>query len=144
MSAKYVVACDGSEVSGRALKFAIEQAKTTGASLVLVHVLEWSAYSFLTPEELEERHSRRNQELERARTAVVEPLMESIKGEGVEASAVIRYGHVTETLVDVAEKEGATQMFIGRVGHSNLVKIVFGSVAASLAQTAPVPCTIVP
>jgi len=144
MSAKYVVACDGSKASGRALKLAIEQAKKCGASLLLVHVLEWSPYSFLTPEEIEERHKRRNEELERAKTALMDPLVESTKAEGVEASSIIRYGHVTETLADIAEQEGATQMFIGRTGHSNLAKILFGSVAAAMAQIAPVPCTIVP
>jgi nucleotide-binding universal stress UspA family protein len=144
MSAKYVVACDGSKSSGRALKLAIEQAKMSGASLLLVHVLEWSPYSFLTPEELEERHKRRNEELERASTALVEPLVEATKAEGVKASSIIRYGHVTETIADIAEKEGAAQIFMGRTGHSNLAKIVFGSVAAAMAQIAPVPCTIVP
>jgi nucleotide-binding universal stress UspA family protein len=144
MSAKYVVACDGSKSSGRALKLAIEQAKANGASLLLVHVLEWSPYSFLTPEELAERHKRRNEELERASTALVDPLVEATKAEGVKASSIIRYGHVTETIADIAEKEGAAQIFIGRTGHSNLVKIVFGSVAAAMAQIAPVPCTIVP
>ena len=144
MSAKYVVACDGSAVSSRALKYATEQAKSNGASLLLVHVLEWSAYSFLTPEELEERHSRRNKELERARTALIDPLIESTKAEGVEASSIIRYGHVTETIAEIAEKEAAAQIFIGRTGQSNLAKIIFGSVAAAMAQIAPVPCTIVP
>jgi len=144
MSAKYVVACDGSKASGRALKFAIEQAKSSGASLLLVHVIEWSPYSFLTPEELEERHKRRNEELERARTALVDPLVESAMAGGVKASAIIRYGHVTETIADIAEKEGAAQIFMGRTGHSNLAKILFGSVAAAMAQIAPVPCTIVP
>jgi nucleotide-binding universal stress UspA family protein len=144
MSAKYVVACDGSKSSGRALKLAIEQAKANGASLLLVHVLEWSPYSFLTPEELAERHKRRNEELERASTALVDPLVEATRAEGVKASSIIRYGHVTETIADIAEKEGAAQIFIGRTGHSNLVKIVFGSVAAAMAQIAPVPCTIVP
>jgi len=144
MSAKYIVACDGSKASGRALKFAIEQAKSSGASLLLVHVIEWSPYSFLTPEELEERHKRRNEELERARTALVDPLVESAMAGGVKASAIIRYGHVTETIADIAEKEGAAQIFMGRTGHSNLAKLLFGSVAAAMAQIAPVPCTIVP
>ena len=66
MPTKYVVACDGSSASGRAVKAAVEQAKLTGASLLLVHVLEWSPYSFLTPEEIEERHKRRSEELKRA------------------------------------------------------------------------------
>ena len=144
MSTKYVVACDGSSASGRAVKFAVEQAKVSGASLLLVHVLEWSPYSFLTPEELEERHKRRSEELKRAQVALVDPLIESLFGEGVEASAIIRYGHVTQTLAKIAEQEGAAQMFIGRTGESTLSKLVFGSVAASMAQIAPVPCTIVP
>ena len=144
MSKKFVVACDGSPAAGRALKFAIEQAKSGGASLLLVHVLEWSPYSFLTPEELEERHKRRGEEMKRAETALLQPLVESATAAGVEADSIIRYGHVTETLADIAEKEGASQMFIGRTGHSTLTKLVFGSVAAAMAQIAPVPCTIVP
>ena len=144
MPTKYVVACDGSSASGRALKVAVEQAKISGASLLLVHVLEWSPYTFLTPEELEERHKRRNEELKRAELALVDPLIASLTSEGVEASAIIRYGHVTQTLAEIAEKEGAAQIFIGRTGQSTLSKLVFGSVAAAMAQIAPVPCTIVP
>jgi nucleotide-binding universal stress UspA family protein len=144
MSTKYVVACDGSSASGRAVKVAVEQAKMSGASLLLVHVLEWSPYSFLTPEELEERHQRRNEELKRAEEALIQPVIASLTSEGVEATAMIRYGHVTQTLAEIAEQEGAAQIFIGRTGQSTLSKLVFGSVAAAIAQIAPVPCTIVP
>ncbi len=144
MSLKYVVACDGSSASGRAIKVAVEQAKLSGASLLLVHVLEWSPYSFLTPEELEERHKRRNEELKRAQVALLDPLINSLSDDGVEGSAIIRYGHVTQTLAEIAEKEGAAQMFIGRTGESALSRLVFGSVATAMAQIAPVPCTIVP
>ena len=144
MSTTYVVACDGSEASGRAVRIAIDQAKASGASLVLAHVLEWSPYSFLTPDELEERHKRRTEELQRAQTALIDPLIESVTGEGVDARAVIRYGHVADTLVAIATEEGSAQLFIGRAGQSNLHNLVFGSVAVSLAQIAPVPCTIVP
>ena len=144
MSKKFLVACDGSPASGRALKLAIEQAKMSGGSILLAHVLEWSPYSFLTPEELEERHKRRNEEIKRAETALIEPLAEDVRGEGIEVESIIRYGHVNETLVDIAEKEAVSQMFIGRTGHSSLSKIVFGSVASAMAQIAPVPCTVVP
>ena len=44
----------------------------------------------------------------------------------------------------IAEQEGAAQMFIGRTGDKALAKLMFGSVAAGMAQIAPVPCTIVP
>lgn len=144
MSNKYLVACDGSPASARALKLAIEQAKASGGSLLLAHVLEWSPYSFLTPEEVEERHKRRTEELERAQKASIDPLVEEAAAAGVSASAVIRYGHVTETLAEIAEQEGVAQMYIGRTGGSSLAKLMFGSVAAGMAQIAPVPCTIVP
>ena len=44
----------------------------------------------------------------------------------------------------MAKAEGAAQIFIGRTGSSSLMDRIFGSVAGSLAQIAPVPCTIVP
>ena len=144
MSIKYVVACDGSPASSRALEFAIAQAKNSGASILIAHVLDWSPYSFLTPQELEERHKRRNEELTRAEEAVVKPIVDSVSSQGVQAESVIRYGHVAETLAGIAESEGAAQMFIGRTGHSSLATRVFGSVAGTMAQIVSVPCTIVP
>ena len=144
MSIKYVVACDGSPASGRAVAFAIDHARSNGGSVLIAHVLEWSPYSFLTPEELEERHMRRGEELVRAKTALIDPILASISTDGVEVDSVIKYGHVAETLVDIATEAGATQIVIGRTGQSSLKVRVFGSVAGTLAQIAPVPCTIVP
>jgi nucleotide-binding universal stress UspA family protein len=79
MSEKYIVACDGSSASERALDFAVANAKSTGASILVAHVLEWSPYSFLTPEELEERHKRRAEELDRAQKAVVDKIVKSTR-----------------------------------------------------------------
>ena len=144
MSNKYVVACDGSPASARALQFAIDQAKSNGASILIAHVLEWSPYSFLTPEEIEERHKRRTDELERAKNALVDKLVEHVSSEGIKADSVIKYGHVAETLADIAKQEGVSQLFIGRTGQSTIAARVFGSVAGTMAQIAPVLCTIVP
>jgi len=144
MPDKYLVACDGSSASERALAYAIDQAKRNGASVVIAHVLEWSPYSFLTPEELEERHKRRGEELARARTAIIDPLLASIDTDDIKIDTVIKYGHVAETLCAIATESGATGIIIGRTGHSALTSRVFGSVVTTLAQIAPVPCVIVP
>ena len=45
------------------MEFAVARAKAQNASLTVAHVLEWSPYTFLTPEEIEERHARRTDEL---------------------------------------------------------------------------------
>jgi len=144
MSNKYVVACDGSPASERAVAYAIDHARRDGASVLIAHVLEWSPYSFLTPEELEERHKRRGEELERAKTALIDPILASISTDGIEVDSVLKYGHVAETLCNIATEAAATQMVIGRTGQSSITSRVFGSVAGTLAQIAPVPCTIVP
>jgi nucleotide-binding universal stress UspA family protein len=144
MADTYIAAYDGSDAGRRAVDLALSQAKASGAKLVIAHVLEWSPYSFLTQEELAERHKRRNEELDRAAKAVIRPLEDALKGKGVKIETVIKYGHVAETLCDIAKAQGASQIFIGRTGHSTIVERIFGSVAGSLAQIAPVPCTIVP
>jgi len=144
MSELYVVAYDDSRASQRALDFAVERARRNGARLMIAHVLEWSPYSFLTPEELEERHARRTEEMSRAKTALIDPVVQATEAKGVEATATIRYGNVADTLCAVAEEAGAVQIFIGRTGTAGIATRVFGSVVGSLAQSAPVPCTIVP
>ncbi|SHH41770.1 universal stress protein [Cognatishimia maritima] len=144
MSEKFAVGFDGSDAAKRALEFAIGRAKAQGGSVVLIHVLEWSPYSFLTPNELEERHKRRTEELERAETAVMKPVLDGLGDSGVAIQTVIKYGHIADTLGDVAAANNATQIVIGRNGHSSIGSRVFGSVAGSLVQTSPVPCTIVP
>lgn len=73
MASKIVVGYDGSEAAERALDFAMSRADLSGNSLVIAHVLEWSPYSFLTPSEVEERHRRRTEEMQRAETAILAP-----------------------------------------------------------------------
>ena len=144
MSGKIVVGYDGSAASQRALNFAVEQAKSQGSSILVAHVLEWSPYSFLTPQELEERHKRRNEELARAEEALMGSVNERLADSGIEVETLIKYGHIAKTLVGICQESGASQIVIGRDGETSLGARVFGSVAGTLAQAAPVPCTIVP
>lgn len=144
MSRKIVVGYDGSEAAQRALDFAVSRAKAQGDSLLIAHVLEWSPYSFLTPNELEERHRRRKEELDRAEQAIITPVVKKVEAAGVPVTAVMKYGHIANTLCKIAEDEGAALIFIGRMGQSGLSTRIFGSVAGTLAQVAPVPVTIVP
>ncbi|KIC22284.1 MULTISPECIES: universal stress protein [unclassified Leisingera] len=144
MSNKIVLGYDDSEAAKSALAFAVSLAKAQGAELVIAHVLEWSPYSFLTPEEIEQRHKRREEELKRAEDALLAPVRKSLEDDGVTVSTELKYGHIAETLIDVIKKSGANHLIIGRTGHSALSSRLFGSVAGSLAQAAPVPVTIVP
>jgi nucleotide-binding universal stress UspA family protein len=143
MKQTWVVGYDGSESSERAVAHAAAEAKAHGARLVLAHVLEWSPYSFLTPQELAERHKRREEELVRAR-AVVQPAVDRLKAQGVDAACELRYGHAGDLLCEIAAETGASQIVVGRTGGSALASRLLGSLAITLVQSAPVPVTIVP
>ena len=141
---RFLVALDGSTGSDRALDVAIQLAKLSGASLTLAHIIEWSPFSFHTPDELAERHKRREEELDRARRAIVGPAEILTSDAGVSFDAIVRHGHPAESLVDLAAETGAKQIFIGRKGQSKMGALLFGSVAGSLVQTSAVPVTVVP
>ena len=144
MADKFVVAYDGSPASKRAVEYAVDEAKNLHASVIVVHVIEWLPYSFLTVEENEQRHKRRTEEMDLARKSLLEPVAASLADSGVKIEIVIRDGQVTESLVDLIKQKEATQLFLGRTGQNGLSRLVFGSVVSNMAQVAPVPCTIVP
>ena len=144
MADTYLVGVDGSEGGARAADYAAKCAKGGNARLVVAYVIEWSPYSFNTPQENEERHKRREEEISRAENEVVKPLVASLKKAGIEAEGVVRHGHATEVLSGLAKERKAGQIFIGRRGLSKLQAMLFGSVAGSLVQVSPVPVTVVP
>jgi nucleotide-binding universal stress UspA family protein len=138
-----LVGVDGSEASHRAADFAATRARAGGARLVVAYVIEWSPYTFNTPEENEQRHKRREEEIARAE-AHLAPLLVELRAAGLEVEGVVRHGHAAETLSGLATEYGAAQIFVGRRGVSKIAAMLFGSVAGSLVQISPVPVTVVP
>lgn len=144
MSDCFFVGLDDSECGERALTFACERAKNSGAKLVLAYVIEWSPYSFNTPEENETRHKRREEEIDRAQQIVLEPALKKVQDMGLEAETVVKHGNVADVLTQLANKYKANQIVVGRVGHSGLKSMFFGSVTSKLIQLSNVPVTCVP
>ena len=144
MSNKILVALDGSDGGKRALSVAVAHAKLTSSDLVLTYVIDWSPYSFHTPQELEERHQRRESEIQRANDSVLSPEIAGVEAEGLNVETVVRHGRIAETLIEMANEFGVAQIYIGRQGESRVHSMIFGSVTAALIQTAAVPVTIVP
>ena len=144
MTDTFLVGVDGSEGGVRAAEFAAKQAKDCRARLVVAYVIEWSPYTFNTPEENEQRHKRREEEISRAESEVLRPMVDSLTQGGTDAEGVVRHGHAAEVLSALAGEHSASQIFIGRRGLSKLQALLFGSVAGSLVQISPVPVTVIP
>lgn len=137
----FIVAYGGEDKT--VVNLAATHARKEGARLHLVHVLEWSPYSFLTPQELEERHARRKKEMARAGEAVMTPVLTELRASGVDAEGEILYGSVVELILQVTKEQDAALIFVGR-SEATLSARMFGSVTIGLAQMAPVPTVIVP
>lgn len=132
------------EGDSRVTDFAIARAQKEQAALHVVHVLEWSPYSFLTPEEVEERHSRRKAELARAESLVLDPVLKTIGDAGIPVSGDIRYGKAANIIIEIAKEKAASMIFTGRCGGASLSSRMLGSVSIVLAQSAPIPTVIIP
>lgn len=144
MSDILLVGVDCSECSERALQYAADWAEVSRRQLVVVHVIQWSPFSFATPQENEERHMRREAELERAHSEVVDPLVKRLRARGLDVRGVIRHGHPAETICEVAEEIGAGHIVVGKTGSSRIRAQLFGSVTNSLIQISKQPVTVVP
>lgn len=143
MSSTFIVGFDDSDQAKRALAFAAKSAGDVGGSVHIVHVLEWSPYSFHTPEELAERHGRREQELDRGR-AMVQPAVDGLTKDGLKATSEVRHGNGAELLCKIADQHPNSQIVLGRTGDSSFTTRLLGGLAITLVQVAPVPVTIVP
>ncbi len=144
MSEKILVGIDGTDENRRAVAYAVDWAKKSKAELILAYVIKWSPYTFQTAEENEERHKRREEEIQTVRDRVLDPMLKSLASEGVEITGVVHHGQVADTLIYCAKKHDVTDIVVGRIGESGVKAMIFGSVVAKLIQISHIPVTIVP
>jgi nucleotide-binding universal stress UspA family protein len=136
----FVVAYDGHDQN--VLDAAIRLAKMQSAGIHVVHVIEWSPFKMLTPEELADRHKQRQAEIAHADQNVLRPALAKIIALGIAADGESRHGDVKDTISEVATAKSADLIFVGR--SRSLSDRVFGSVASGLAQTSTLPVVIIP
>lgn len=79
MSKSVLLAIDGSSGGAHALQHILAFTDSASVKVVLAYVIEWSPYSFNTPEENAERHKRRESEISRAEAGVVNPAQKQTK-----------------------------------------------------------------
>jgi nucleotide-binding universal stress UspA family protein len=140
-----VVGLDGSDAGERALAHAKRLARLIGdCELVLAYVIEWTPYSFHTPEELAERHKRREQEIGQAHAHVLDAPAQAAAAEGFRVATEVRHGDPAALLDQIAQERSAEQIVLGRTGARGLRERVFGGISGKLVASATVPVTIIP
>lgn len=143
-----LIGVDQSTASRRAVEFALSRARINGWRAKLVHVISWSPYTLMTPEDIEKRPVARKDEIAKAQELIIDPLLAWIESDkladGIDLTTEIRHGRPSETLSDIATEEAHDMVIVARTGQSDLRNAIFGSTASRLAQHSPVPTLIVP
>ncbi|HEY9038450.1 MAG TPA: universal stress protein [Roseovarius sp.] len=144
MTTKLLVGLDGHASGERALEHARRLAELIGdCELVVAYIIEWSPFSFQTPEENAERHKRREEEIQTALSRVVNPAVESLSGSGIKVRGVVRHGDVSDALIAISAEEKAEQIIVARTSEGGFAKRLFGSSTSNLVMSSPVPVTVV-
>ncbi|WP_191601758.1 universal stress protein [Marinomonas algicola] len=145
MSTTLIVGIDGSEAGARALSYTKRLATLIGSDckIEVVYVIEWSPYSFQTPEENAQRNKQREKAISVANERIVEPAVSSLISEGFSAEGRVLHGKVAHLLNSVAVETNAEQIVVARSSAAGFTSRVFGSVTANLVMSSTVPVTVV-
>ena len=145
MAYDIVVGVDTSDASRRAVQFACRrQSEHADRPLLLVHVVNWSPYSFNTPQENEERHRKHEAEVAAAQEQVLQPMLDVVREAGCAADTVVRHGDPVDVLHDIAREESVGLIVVGRTGDTGIKERLFGGLSSHLVQSSPVPVVVVP
>ncbi len=139
-----LVGVDQSDQSRRAVQFAMARAQERDGSVVLVHVIHWSPFSFNTPSENEHRHAQKKAEIKAATEQIAEPLKALLDEAGVSGEVLVCHGDPVDTIIRIAGDRGSDHIVLGRTGDSRVKRALFGTTPAHLVQMAPIPVTVVP
>jgi nucleotide-binding universal stress UspA family protein len=140
---KLIVAVDFSDPTDLILRVARRLAKSLDASVWVVHVAEpepdFVGYD-AGPEvvrgqvakELREEHRRLQQYTDQLREA------------DVDAKAMLVRGPTVQTLLEMAEKQGADLIVVGSHGRGMVAEAILGSISQGLIRAGRWPVTVVP
>ncbi|PWI44735.1 universal stress protein [Streptomyces sp. ICBB 8177] len=136
---RIVVGVDGSSTSKDALRWALRQARVTGATVEAVTAWEYPQFygsmGWSPPET--------DPELERAARKVLADAIAEVASEepGVEVRPVVAYGVPAAILLEAAKD--AALLVVGNRGHGGFTGALLGSVGQHCVQHASCPVVII-
>jgi nucleotide-binding universal stress UspA family protein len=134
-----LLATDGSDDAAAALDHAIEIARSTGATLHAISVVETrTAYdnAIIDPEEVRENlRADARDAVERAHAAAVEA--------GVECHTTVAEGPPPERILEAIDEVEADAVIVGATGRSGFKRLVLGGTAEHLLEAASVPVIVI-
>lgn len=143
---EFLVAVDGSEQSGRALRYACEMARAAGADVVIVHAVDPAVYQTEGVDEADRDRAlvmEGPEEAEDRGQDVLEEAFELARESGFDPEMELLYGDPAVVLADYARERDVTGVYVGHRGLSEEYEAMMGSVAKQLVERSVVPVTVV-
>lgn len=129
---------DFSEYSKKAVAAALELAKTFGARLTILHVVELPPYPIegFVPSSVS---SSFIEDLERQATQDLAQIVPEAETSGVEVTRVVVVGTPYRKIIDTAEAEQIDLIVMATAGRTGFSHLVMGSIAERIVRTATCP-----
>lgn len=142
-----MVPVDFSDTQGKLLAVAEAEAKTRGASLVLLHVIEPAAEvaGFETDPEMMRLAVTQDLDAEkRIESERLKELARGVQSRGVECGSSVRFGLPADEIVTAAAEHGAELVVMGSHGHGALYHLFTGSVVTGVLKRIDRPVLVIP
>jgi nucleotide-binding universal stress UspA family protein len=139
-----VVGTDGSDTATKAVRAAVELARSVGAKVELV-----SAYEPVPSAQLAAERRDAPEDLQWAITprevvdATLEAAAEVGQEEGVTVKTYARQGDPADAILDVAEEQNADLIVVGNKGMTGAKRFLLGSVPNKVSHHAPCSVLII-
>ncbi len=142
MNSKLLCAIDGSHSSDKAVNYAVDLARKTGAHLTFFTV------NHMTNDDLTHSHFWDSTMLDAA-DAQMQGELQAAKKQAQAAglqdvACAVEGGHnIAATIIDFAETHGYDHVITGSVGRTGVARMLLGSIAQSVLTKAHCPVTVV-
>ena len=144
MFKKIMVATDGSQTSIRTAELAVDLARLSGGSIIAIYVVDIYRLAHLPGYAAFPSLSSRLMELmQREGELAISEVENMACDAGVPFSSIIAEGDPSQEIVKRSHKSGADLLVLGRIGRSDLEKILLGCVAEKVVRHSKIPVLIV-
>ncbi|HUV79064.1 MAG TPA: universal stress protein [Desulfobacterales bacterium] len=139
---KIMVACDFSEYSEEALRYAIEVAADLKSDLIVVNVINQKDVDVIRMvaiggEGISEEAFIKNRMENRSER--INQLLEETPASHLSVKKILKVGTPFREIIQAIKDEGVDLVVMGPKGRSNLAGILFGSTAKKMFRHCPVP-----
>ena len=138
-----LVAVDLSPASEKVVEAAGRVAKLTGAPVYVIHTAEPEPDFVGYDAGPEVVRTQVAQELRREHREV-QALAEKLRGEGIDATALLVRGPTVETTLKEANNLEAELIVVGTHGHGAVYDVLIGSYSAGIIRRSELPVLVVP